>query len=97
MNDIHPVSSSMPDAEGDSFRITFANLDDVDALVALHLKCFSNEDHIAVMFGEDFIRTAYKWFVTDSKTFVLIAKKEALQALPRRPWLKHNQSCWRTE
>jgi GNAT superfamily N-acetyltransferase len=74
MNDIHPVSSGVPDAEGDSFRITFANLDDVDALVALHLKCFSDEDHIAVMFGEDFIRTAYKWFVTDSKTFVLVAK-----------------------
>jgi len=74
MNDLHPVSSGFPDIEGDTFRIVFANLDDVDALVALHLKCFSGADHIAVMFGEDFIRAAYKWLVTDSKTFVLVAK-----------------------
>ncbi len=74
MNDLYPVSSGFPDTQGDAFRITFANLDDVDALVALHLKCFSGADHIAVMFGEGFIREAYKWFVTDSKTFVLVAK-----------------------
>jgi ribosomal protein S18 acetylase RimI-like enzyme len=76
MKYIHPVSSGFPDSEGDAFRIAFANLDDVDALVVLHLKCFSATDHIAVMFGEDFIRAAYKWFVTDSKTFVLVAKSK---------------------
>jgi GNAT superfamily N-acetyltransferase len=76
MNDLHSISSGFSDVEGDTFRIAFANLDDVDALVDLHLKCFSGADHIAVMFGEDFIRTAYKWFVTDSKTFVLVAKSK---------------------
>jgi len=43
MNDIYLVSGSTPDAERKRFRITFANLDDVDALVALHLQCFSGD------------------------------------------------------
>ena len=76
MNDIHSASRSDPDAEAGSFRITFADLEDIEALVALHLKCFSDDDHIAVMFGKGFIHSAYKWFVTHSETFVLVAKKK---------------------
>jgi len=90
MNDIYLVSGSTPDAERKRFRITFANLDDVDALVALHLQCFSGDDHIAVLFGENYIRAVYKWFVIDPKTFVLVAKSEnkliGLTALADRPY-----------
>jgi ribosomal protein S18 acetylase RimI-like enzyme len=60
--------------QDEKIHITFADQGDVAALVDLHLKCFSASDHIAVMFGEDFIRAAYKWFVTDAQTFVLVAK-----------------------
>lgn len=77
MSALHSSTSATPPAEGNSLQVSFANLDDVEALVALHLKCFSENDHIAVKFGEDFIRAAYKWFVTDQATFVLAAKKGA--------------------
>ena len=81
MNTLQPGSGGDSGATEDSFQITFASLEDVDALVALHLMCFSEKDHIAVMFGEDLIHTVYKWFVTDPKTFVLIARAKQTNKL----------------
>jgi len=57
----------------DCYEIIYATLGDIEALVVLHLHCFSANDHSAVMFGEDLIRAAYKWFVTDTGTFALAA------------------------
>jgi ribosomal protein S18 acetylase RimI-like enzyme len=57
-----------------SLRITFATLDDVDALVTLHYKCFTKKDHIALRFGKPFIVATYKWFITSPGTFVVIAE-----------------------
>jgi ribosomal protein S18 acetylase RimI-like enzyme len=62
-------------AREEEIQITFATLEDVGSLVALHHKCFSKRDHIAMMFGKPFIISAYKWFVTSSKTFVLVARQ----------------------
>ncbi len=60
-----------------NIKITFAHLEDVGPLTTLHYKCFTEKDHIAMKFGRAFIVSAYKWFVTSPKTFVLIAKQEA--------------------
>jgi ribosomal protein S18 acetylase RimI-like enzyme len=55
-------------------QISFASHDDVDALVALHLRCFSKESSLALYLGESFIRAAFTWFVTDPQTYVLVAR-----------------------
>jgi ribosomal protein S18 acetylase RimI-like enzyme len=68
-----PVNENL---KKESIQITFAALGDLDSLVALHMRCFSERDHIAVLFGEDFIRAAFKWFITDAGTFVLVAKQD---------------------
>jgi ribosomal protein S18 acetylase RimI-like enzyme len=56
-------------------RITFASPDDVDALAALHLKCFSKESSLVFSLGESFMRAAFEWFVTDAQTYVLVARQ----------------------
>ncbi len=56
-------------------RITFASPDDVDALVALHLRCFSKDSSLALSLGESFMRAAFEWFVTDAQTSVLVARQ----------------------
>jgi ribosomal protein S18 acetylase RimI-like enzyme len=75
-------SSKVNSQEGEilpkgNIQISYAKLEDVGALTALHYKCFTEEDHIAMKFGKAFIVSAYKWFVTSPKTFVLIATQEA--------------------
>jgi ribosomal protein S18 acetylase RimI-like enzyme len=62
-------------AQQEKYKITFATLEDVESLVALHYKCFSKEDHIAMMFGKPFVISAYRWFVTSPETFVLVARQ----------------------
>jgi ribosomal protein S18 acetylase RimI-like enzyme len=56
------------------YQINLATLEDVESLVALHYKCFTKEDHIAMLFGKPFILATYKWFVTSPETFVLVAR-----------------------
>ncbi len=55
--------------------ITFASPGDVDALVALYLKCFSKESSLAFSLGESFMRAAFEWFVSDAQTYVLVARQ----------------------
>jgi ribosomal protein S18 acetylase RimI-like enzyme len=90
MSVLQPGSSDNPNVLEDSFQVSYATLDDLEALVALHHQCFSEIDHIAVLFGEDFIRAAYKWFVTGAETYVLVAKKDnqliGFTALADRPY-----------
>jgi ribosomal protein S18 acetylase RimI-like enzyme len=54
--------------------ITFASPADVDALVALYLKCFTKESSLAYSLGESFMRAAFEWFVTDAQAYVLVAR-----------------------
>jgi len=70
-NDVSPNETTKQEKP---FRITFATLDDMDALVTLHYKCFTKEDHIALRFGKPFIIATYKWFITSPGTFVVIAR-----------------------
>jgi ribosomal protein S18 acetylase RimI-like enzyme len=71
------ITSGSSDAEKvrEDIQITFATLEDVDSLVALHYKCFPKNEHIAMRFGRSFIVSTYKWFITSPKTFVVIAKQ----------------------
>jgi ribosomal protein S18 acetylase RimI-like enzyme len=74
----------------DKISITYATPDDVDALVALHYRCFTEKDHIALKFGKRFIVSTYKWFITSPLTFVLIAKRGkelvGFQSVSDRPY-----------
>jgi ribosomal protein S18 acetylase RimI-like enzyme len=75
---IQPGASVRSDAEqsGDNkIQISYATLEDVESLVALHYMCFSKKDHIAIRFGKPFIVSTYRWFLTSPETFVLIAKQ----------------------
>ena len=56
-------------------KITNAILEDVEALVALHYKCFPKMEHIAMRFGKPFMMSTYKWFISSPKTFVVIARQ----------------------
>ena len=56
--------------------ITFATPGDVDALVALHVRCFSKGTSLALSLGESFMHAAFEWFVTDAQTYVLVARQE---------------------
>jgi ribosomal protein S18 acetylase RimI-like enzyme len=78
MNQTHSSPSTIVKADQRAFHITPAGREDVAALVNLHLRCFSERDHIAVMFGAGFVRAAYEWFVSSPDTFVLAAKAGSL-------------------
>jgi ribosomal protein S18 acetylase RimI-like enzyme len=74
MSETHSPPSTVLNADQRGFHITLAGREDVEALVHLHLQCFSERDHIAVMFGAGFVRAVFEWFVTSPNTFVLAAK-----------------------
>jgi ribosomal protein S18 acetylase RimI-like enzyme len=63
-------------AREEKIQITFATLEDVEALVALHYRCFPKNEHIAMRFGKPFILSTYRWFITSSETFVVIAEQD---------------------
>jgi ribosomal protein S18 acetylase RimI-like enzyme len=81
MNLVQSGSSGNLTAESGAFKITIAGREDVQALVDLHLRCFTGEDHIAVMFGRRFIHTVYYWFLTNAKNFVLVVKENRTNRL----------------
>lgn len=74
MSETHSPPSTVLNADQRTFRITLAGQRDVEALVNLHMRCFSERDHIAVMFGAGFVRAAFEWFVSSPETFVLTAQ-----------------------
>ena len=51
-----------------------AQLADLDKLVELHMNCFSPREHLAVRLGRSYIRAAYRWFITSSETFTILAE-----------------------
>jgi GNAT superfamily N-acetyltransferase len=58
-----------------SLTLRRGTIDDLDAIVALHMKCFSPAENIAMQFGENFVQAAYQWILTASITFVVVAEK----------------------
>lgn len=54
---------------------SYATIDDIDLLVALHFKCFNAKDHIIIKFGKPFVLASFRWFITSPKAFVVIAKQ----------------------
>ncbi len=56
-------------------KIRFATLDDLDKIVRLHYKCFTVKNNISMLFGTEYVRANYKWFLTASEACVFIAEK----------------------
>ena len=75
MQSITPNETAAKQAPKNDYSFTFATLEDVDALVTLHYKCFTEADHIAMEFGKRFIYSTYRWFVTSPGSFVVVAKQ----------------------
>jgi ribosomal protein S18 acetylase RimI-like enzyme len=90
LNSSKDVGSDGKILQQEYYQITLATLEDAESLVALHYKCFTKKDHIAMMFGKPFILATYKWFVTSPETFVLIAKHGdsliGFQSISERPY-----------
>lgn len=68
-----PSSAGAPVLGGTQVRIAPATPADVPALTALHLDCFSREEHFALLLGRPFLQAAYRWFATAPGTLVLTA------------------------
>lgn len=49
---------------------------DIDRIVELHMKLFTGENHIPVLFGPDYIYSMFKWLIMSNNTFILIAEIE---------------------
>jgi len=87
----HPLPELVgPEVEGLRVRIRPATPADINALVGLHLRCFSEDEHFALMLGPAFIRSAFRWFLTSPETLVLVArlgeKIVGFTALSSRPY-----------
>ncbi|GLH71159.1 hypothetical protein GETHPA_26920 [Geothrix rubra] len=85
-----PSSAGAPTLEGQPLRITPATPADLAALTALHLACFSEDEHLALKLGRPFIHAVYRWFLTSRDTLVLVARLGdrivGLTAFSRRPY-----------
>jgi len=72
------------------FQVTSATPFDVSAIVELHQACFATEDTLSVLLGSPFLRAVYRWFVSSSETFVLVARQGdrivGFTALADRPY-----------
>lgn len=55
--------------------IRFATLDDTEDLLALHLRSFTPEKHLAVRLGESYMRAVYRWFIASDETFTIVAEE----------------------
>jgi GNAT superfamily N-acetyltransferase len=102
MNALQSRKNGRSDAEEEqkNIQITFAAVEDLDSLVALHYQCFSEKDHIAMRFGKPFMVAAYRWFVTSPETFTLIAKQGdsliGFSTVADRPYNPPMlRACWR--
>ncbi|HJW44396.1 MAG TPA: GNAT family N-acetyltransferase [Geothrix sp.] len=79
-----------PTLQGQPVRIRPAGLADLPALTALHLACFTEQEHVALALGRPFLDAVYRWFVTSPETQVLLAWQGkhliGFTALSRRPY-----------
>jgi GNAT superfamily N-acetyltransferase len=56
-----------------SFLIRVATTEDIDRLTKLHCASLRPEDHILVMLGENYVRATYRWLITSSQAYCLVA------------------------
>lgn len=70
------AKTELPLPNGQKAFITPANASDLDSLVALHLSCFSEDEHFALKLGTPFLRDAYRWFITAPENLTLVARLE---------------------
>jgi GNAT superfamily N-acetyltransferase len=79
-----------PMFQGQPVRIRPASLADLPALTALHVACFTEQEHVALALGRPFLDAVYRWFVTCPETRVLLAWHGkhliGFTALSRRPY-----------
>ncbi|WP_306589639.1 GNAT family N-acetyltransferase [Geothrix sp. 21YS21S-4] len=62
-------------ADAKSFQVTTATRLDLNALVDLHVRCFTGHDHIPVRLGKAFIEAVYRWFLASPDICVLVARQ----------------------
>jgi ribosomal protein S18 acetylase RimI-like enzyme len=60
--------------DGREVLVSPAHPEDLEALVALHLTCFTEKEHAAIALGTPFIRDAFRWFITSLDTHTLVAR-----------------------
>lgn len=58
------------------FEVRIAVPTDVDELVGLHVATFTPEEHLLILFGNAVLQPIYRWFVSSSETFTVIATSE---------------------
>ncbi len=56
-----------------AIEIREARRDDLDELVALHYRCFSEEDNKSMRYGPAFVRRTYEFFLEDSISYAYVA------------------------
>lgn len=88
-----PASAGEPAGpllHGQAVWIRPAGLADLPALTALHLACFTEQEHVALALGRPFLDAVYRWFISSPGTQVLLAcqGKQLLgfTAISRRPY-----------
>lgn len=85
-----PLGHEGPVFQGQSIQIRPAGLADLPALTALHLACFTEQEHVALALGRPFLDAVYRWFIRSPETRVLLACHGkhliGFTALSRRPY-----------
>lgn len=54
--------------------IRLADTKDIETLTQLHWASFKSEDHVPMLFGKNYIRAMYRWLITGSLTYTLVAE-----------------------
>ena len=62
------------------FIIRAATINDIEALVELHMASLRSEDHIPVMLGRNYVVATYHWLLTSEISYLLMAESEGILA-----------------
>lgn len=57
-------------------NIRAATIEDLDTLVALHYRCYTPKEHLAMVLGRSFMVDVYRWLLTSDKTLAMVAETE---------------------
>jgi colanic acid biosynthesis glycosyl transferase WcaI len=82
-----------------TWMIRPAEARDVDALARLHCHSFRPQEHVPVLFGERYVRSVYRWFVTSRRSYVLAVESEGrligVVAVSDGPYVRRMfAACW---
>ena len=58
-------------------KIRKATVSDLKQLVDLHYMSFTPREHLAMLLGRNFIQDIYRWFITSSETFTIVAEVDS--------------------